>query len=178
MDDFWELAMQLVERSDSQYTSDELERLKPGLFQELQSRELLVDTGDNVTHLECDACSAHHVAKIVYVRASSPGDDAQVLFASLWCDEAGRVSLELDRTKLWRIDEHRLKQQLPVGKHLGRRGRRQKYDREKDQKLVRDWQAAQRCGSSKSSFAQARGVKVRDLDLALQRERARKLRAH
>ena len=57
-------------------------------------------------------------------------------------------------------------------------GRKPSYDAKKDDKTARDWKAASASGESKPDFAASKGMKTKDLQRLLNRERGRKRRAH
>ncbi len=65
---------------------------------------------------------------------------------------------------------HKTKQQT----NKRRMGRPTDTDLKEDEKLFNDWQAARNSGSSRRDFAQVRGIKERDLKLALDRHRHRR----
>jgi hypothetical protein len=92
----------LLGRADDRvalYANDEVARWAPGVFEAFVSAGLL-RAAANAAAVVCDACAGDHVEEVVFVQ-SPPGTP---LRAYVWCPEAGRVTVPLERLRCWEVD--------------------------------------------------------------------------
>jgi hypothetical protein len=85
------------------FTTDEVARWPVGAFDLLSGLGLLGRAGDALA-IACDACGEDHVEEVLVV-GSRPDTNIR---AYIFCPEAGRVAVPLERLRRWAIDFPRL----------------------------------------------------------------------
>jgi lambda repressor-like predicted transcriptional regulator len=88
---------------DAAFRGDEVRKFGPAALGALE-KENLLKRGEDLQMVECDACGTPHL-ETVEILTEPPGSEAR---AYIYCPEAGRVSVELERMQVWAIDLDRL----------------------------------------------------------------------
>jgi hypothetical protein len=103
-----------------------------------------------------------------------------------WLDEMMRLrefvrdvdvsAIEIAATDEWKVEADLgwAPREDSAAKPKRPKGPPRRHDEEKDKRLLKDWQAAKHSGNDMKSFAEARGVKARDIKAAQARERHRR----
>lgn len=85
-----------MDAEDAAFRGDELRSL--GALEPLIAAGVLTK-GEALSEVECDACGEDHVEPVVWI-TEPPGSEPR---AYLWCPDAGRVRVAIERIEIWRV---------------------------------------------------------------------------